>query len=556
MTLREYIEDKKTKFNEALGKAPDKWVASRIIRDREKWLCRNDLWHLCCKTGHLEIEKYKEFYQPLCDLVSQMNWVIVKRGLQQPSYNMVPVETALSNDTNKRLFLWFRTAFKTTIIVKVHTLQLLLNFPDIRIAIVHNKQENASDLLVNVRSFFYLDYLRDLFGDFIPAGKDWGNMSGFTVATRKDLTKNEDSVEAIGVDTEVTGRHYDVFKKDDLVTEKSVNTEEQVKKSIQWNELSKSLFDNPTIAIEDFSGTRYHFSDLYSRLLEDNKIYHSIIRFDDPLVEQHLLGTRFSKEGVEDLKKNGWVWSCQYLLKPEDPSQRRFTDEMIKYYHTLPRHLNYYLLVDPASARKKKSDWTVMSVVGIDHRNDRYIVDIMRDRIDPKQRVDEAFKLIEKYQVKAVAWETIGFQETDAYYLKERRRNSKISFALVEINSHSASKKDRIQSLIPEYLNHRWFWAPKGVLVRYVRCVGVNIDMIEELEYEFFQFPLGIHDDILDSLTFIHKVSVQVPAGAKPSEPPRNSPAGLERRLRDEEIEKNNQLPRRYRKEISELSLS
>ena len=93
-------------------------------------------------------------------------------------------------------------------------------------------------------------------------------------------------------------------------------------------------------------------------------------------------------------------------------------------------------------------------------------------------------------------------------------------------------------------------------MVKYVRSEGKNLDMIEELEYEFFQFPLGIHDDILDAMTFLHKLNVNLPAGPKEDGIPVNSPAWLERQWRDEEIKHNSRLPRRFREEIAGLSLS
>lgn len=516
--------------------------------DYERWLCRNDLWYLAVKLGMKEIGKYRGFYEKLCHEISLINWVIVKNGvfeLREDMLGLGEVDESILRDESA--YFWFRSGYKTTI-QKVCIFQLLLNFPNIRIVIVHNKQENASDILVSVKQFFFNPYIRQLFGkEYIPKGRDWGNRTGFSVKKRSDKTKNEENVEAIGVDTEVTGRHYDVMFIDDIETDKSVNTEEQIKKTKDWFEYSKSLFDNPTKPIRNISGTFYHYAGLNMEIASNSRYKLSKIGFEDEEVKKHLWGKRFDKSGIEYLKKDMWIYSCQFLMKPEDPSQRRFTDEMVCYYSVLPKNLNYYLLVDPANSKRKKSDWTVEMVVGVDSHGNRYVADIVRDKLDTKERVDESFRLIKKYEVKGVAWETIGFQETDMFYFNERRRIEGVSFGLTQISHHKVSKRDRIMSLIPEYSNHRWLWCGKGILVKYIKALGKSVDMVQEMEYELFQFPMGIHDDIIDSMTFLNLMPVQKAGNTVLDVLPDNCPAKLMENAYKEELELHRSLPRRLR---------
>ena len=280
------------------------------------------------------------------------------------------------------------------------------------------------------------------------------------------------------------------------------------------------LFDNPELPIQDYEGTRYHFADLYSTKKNDPNIKISeipLLKDQDPsnLSEKNISNPkRFTSQGIKMMQADMWTFMCQHMLKPEDPSKNQFKSGMISYFTAIP-DCNYYLLVDPASKRKKKNDFTVMLIVGIDSENNKYIVDGVRDKLDPKQRIDTAIQLALKWAIKGCGWEAIAFQETDCYYFEEERRKKRIFFTLEEIKSNNISKEDRIRSLIPEYSNHKWLWPNKGALIKYSFYSGRNYDLTEEMEFEFRQFPLCEHDDLLDTMTFLNRISIIKPEKVK-----------------------------------------
>jgi len=391
MKLRQSIEKKVEQFDREIAGAQSRKVALYINREKKRWLCRNDLFYLCGLAGNDKIIQYPDYYQPFCDEVSLMNWKIVQLNMHIPSDGMLAInEVAEPGELAflQRMYLCYRTFYKTTIISKVHSLQLLLNFANIHIVLAHNKQDNSSANLVAIKNYFLTTEVGRLFPEYIPKGKEWGNMTGFSLANRTDWGRDEDSIEAVGVDTEITGRHYQIAKKNDLVTEKSVNTEEQIKKTLDWDErFNIGHFDDPQIKLQDYEGTRYHYADLYSVKKNDP----SIKLMEVPLLKDYdpkNISTenisnpqRFTLEGVNDLKKDIWVFMCQMLLKPEDPARMQFNTNMITYFNVTPQDCNFYLLVDPASARKKKSDYTVILVVGIGYLEGRlrkFIVEIGR----------------------------------------------------------------------------------------------------------------------------------------------------------------------------------
>jgi hypothetical protein len=557
LKLREAIETKCLKFDEAIRSASTDNVALELLRDKRRFLCQNDLFYLCCFTGNAQIAKYPDYYRPFCDEVSLMNWRVVHLGMHKLNPYMLKVDE-ITDDPDKdlgfmqRLYLCYRTFYKTTIITKIHSLQLLLNFPNIHIVLCHNKQENSSDNLVSVKNCFLTTDLKILYPNYIPHTKDWGNMSGFSVACRTDYNRSEENIEAVGVDTEITGRHYQIAKKNDLVTEKSVNTEEQIKKTMDWdNRFNQGMFDDPQVTLQDYEGTRYHFSDLYSSKLNDPRIK----LIDYPVLkDKNILNLgidnisnpdRFTPDGVKEMMRDMWVFNCQMLLKPDDPAKMQFKREMIAYFSQIPQGSNYYLLVDPASRRKKKSDFTVMLVVALgwlEGRVRKFIVDGLRDKLDPKQRVDKAISLAKKWGIKGCGWEAIAFQETDCFYLEEARRKERMFFTLEEIQSHKVAKEDRIRGLIPDYSQHNWLWPNKGAIVQ-LGFDGRAYDLTEKMEFEMLQFPLCEHDDILDTQTFFNRMNTVHPQEIKDTPDRTEMNFGEYAALRDDRLKEFNRNP-------------
>ena len=519
--LRQSIEAKVKKWDEVIRIAKSEKVALALFREKRRWLCRNDLFYLCCLTGNEEIKRLGNVFKDFCDEVSMLNWQITRLGIHKPSEDMLTAQQAgLEDERIQRLYLCHRGFYKTTIVTKAHSLQLLLNFPNIRMVLVHNKQENSSDNLKVIKDYFLNTQIKNLFPECIPNTKDWGNATGFSLANKTDFARSEDNIEAIGVGTEITGRHWDLAKKDDMETQDSVSSEEQLRKTRDYDDrFNAGHFTNPKHKLQDYSGTRYHFSDLYSAKKDDPSVKLIQIKLENGQGDPTHI-ERFSREDVVLIKAglDPWVYNCQHLLTPEDPAKMQFKREMIRYFTELPKECNYYLLVDPASRKKKKSDWTVMLVVGLMKSGDKvkkFIADGLRDKLDPKQRVDLAIDLARKWNIKGCGWESIGFQETDCFYLEEKRRAEQMFFTVEEINSHKTAKEDRIRSLMPDYANHSWFWPQKGVIERMSFMDGRKFDLTTEMEFEMLQFPLCEHDDLLDAMTFINKINTVVPEELK-----------------------------------------
>lgn len=564
MKLREAINNTSLELLKVIRDCKTKGARRHYTIMYKRWLCRNDLFFLTCITGHEKIAQWGDFYRPFCDDVSLMNWKVVELKIHPPSELMPRIEEEFSM---QRLYLRYRGYYKTTIVTICHSAQLLLNFNNIHIVLCHNKQRTSSDNLVAIKNLFLnkpklsketkemlkREYgvsaglsIRELFPECIPSGKEWGSAEKFSLENRTDKQRPEDNVEAVGVDTEITGGHWQVAKKNDLVTEKAVNTEDQIKKTMDWDSrFNKGHFDQLNQTLQDYEGTRYHFSDLYSKKKGDDRINVTEVSIvkdlnkfkagDDSQIEHP---ERYNRADIEDLMTDDmWVFMCQLMLKPEDPERMQFNQRMIKYYDSIPDGTFSYLLVDPATAMKKRSDYTVMLIVDvivIDSVVRKYVRDGIRDKIDAKKRVDMAIDFAKEYKVKDIAWEAIGFQQTDCFYFEEARRKAGLRVCATEIKSQQGAKEDRIRGLIPEYSNGEWYWPEKGKLVKSSSFSGKNYDLTEEMEYELMQFPLSQHDDLLDGMTFLNRLNISKPVQKKVLEDRKDMTFGDLHRITDQ----------------------
>ena len=522
--LRQAIESKSKLFDEAIAKAPSDKVALMLLRDKKRWMCQNDLYYLGILTKHTKFIEY--FHKPFCDKVSLINWQLVNKGVFPQPEGLLSVNEVVGDPKElgktRRLFLKFRSSFKSTIVTKLSIVQLLLNFPDIHIAISHNTQINASDILISIKNLFLTTDLKRLFPEFIPKSRDWGNNTGFSVACRKDFVMTGDNVEAIGIGTEVTGRKYHIFKNDDIVTEKSVTNEEQLRQSIQFIEMHKSLFVNPSSIIEDYSDTTYHFADATIMLQDDpdvetdkqtllfedaiggitwqNKKYHCVL---PELFTPEGIG----KESVSGLMKDVDIFNLQYMLNPQSPRKVKFTQQMIHTWTSIPKGLNYYLVVDPADSEEKRACYTAMKVIGVDNDDNWFWVDGVFDKLDDISRIEEAIRLAQEWSVFEVLWENLSFGRTDNRNLERRRREIPNSTWQVRpINASRVSKDDRILGLNDRYARGKIFWPPK--IHYYSKFEGKTIDIVRAQEYEFLGFPLVSHKDLLDAESFMLQIDL------------------------------------------------
>lgn len=413
----------------------------------------------------------------------------------------------LEDSPVRRLWLWSRGFFKTSLITEAHTLWLIVNNPNIRILVVSFSLDVAKKPLAAIRNhLMFNNNFRYFFPEFCPKanteGKiEFGTTEAFTIPCR---TKNlkEPTVMCAGVGTNITGLHFDFQKIDDLVNKDTVTNDTQIQTSKDYFSLLGPIFDNPTCPRQDVIGTIYHFNDLHSVILKNNKFSSSIIPVHDSnynfIFPERISKEAFEKEILNDPSNNPYDIQSQYLLNPINPADAKFKDEWFKYYEDAPDGMAEYICVDPASTQKKKSDYTVIQRWGVDSEGHHYFLEGIRDKLTVFERIDKLFLMVKHSKnLKYVRYEVLGGRHGDLDNIDHRMVQDKIWFQVKETKATSASKQDRIEQRLVGPFHAGIIHFPK---THYYKSLfdGKSCDFIQLYRLEFMQFPFTEHDDILD----------------------------------------------------------
>lgn len=407
-------------------------------------------------------------------------------------------------EPNGRLDLWAREHFKSSIITVGLTIQDILNDPEITVGIFsHTRPIAKSFLRVIKREFETNDKLKTLFPDILwanPASEasTWSEDSGIIV--KRSSNPPEATVEAHGlVDGQPTARHFKLRVYDDVVTEASVSTPEQIEKTTKARQMSDNL--GAKGGAERNVGTRYHLFDTYAEQIKTGTVIPRVhpATVDGTETGKPVLLTR--DELAEKRKKQGpYVFASQQLLNPVADKAMGFKEDWIKFAivsrSTAMATTNRYIVVDPASERRAKArkdpDYTSMWVIGLGAAKNFYLLDGIRDRLSLSGRAKAVIGLHRKWQPKGVGYEQYGMQ-ADIEHIKYVQEQELYQFEITELGGQM-SKPDRIKRLIPVFEDGR-FWMPKSLL--YKDHTGAMIDLIRVfIQEEYLAFPVCAHDDM------------------------------------------------------------
>jgi len=230
-----------------------------------------------------------------------------------------------------------------------------------------------------------------------------------------------------------------------------------------------------------------------------------------------LFPSRLSRAALDQLRLDmtPYHYAGQILQEPVPMGGGEFKDTWVNYYDggTInPTKMNVVILCDAAGGeslnkrKKKTSDFTAYMVVGLAQDNNYYLLDIVRDRFNPTERVDTLFKLHRKWngltgKAPKVGYEKYGLM-SDTHYIKEKMKRETYHFPLIELGG-SMQKEERIRRLIPDMQQGRWYF-PANLI--YVDCEGRQFDLVHELvNSEMATFDKGRFDDMLDALSRVYE---------------------------------------------------
>lgn len=399
--------------------------------------------------------------------------------------------------TLEKLIMLPRNTFKSTIVTNAYIIWLLWHNPNLRIMIDSETLGNAKMYLAGVKDMIdNNDLLKILCTD--ANGKyilepNRGIAGGFTedqilLKARTRLGAKEPSVFCSGVDNARTGMHPDVIIMDDLVSERNVATPQQIEKTKDHYRFSLSLLEIGGLLV--VVGTRYHMNDLYSELLRTGT-FDTMVR---PAIAEDgslFFPKRLTKKYLYDMKvkQGSHIFNSQYMLSPVDESDATFKEENIRYYEKVSGIREKWILVDLAISTTAAADYTVVLCVGRTFDNKYYILEYERGKYLPSETIEAIFDMANRHKdrLKALGIETIGYQKSLLYGVKDEMRRRQQNIKVAELRPNSRNKEARIKGLQPLFENHS------------VYIKRTQIELLTELR----EFPYSAHDDLLDALSYI-----------------------------------------------------
>lgn len=265
--------------------------------------------------------------------------------------------------------------------------------------------------------------------------------------------------------------------------------------------------------------TRWHDDDLAGRLLRAQKdggdqwrviSYPAVAEVDEPYRNrgEALHPARYNLEALERIKRavGPRDWQALYQQNPVADDGDYFTKNMISYYSQadLPDwdSMRFYTCWDLAIGQKDMNDWSVGITVGMDRKDDLYIIDIQRGRWGTLELADKILDVYETWRSSITGIERGQIEMAIGPFLDKRKRERSLpSFAYEPLSPRRGDKVARARSIQGRMMQHR---------VKFRR----NCDVTNTLINELLRFPNGVNDD----QCFVEGTLIDTPDGAKPIE--------------------------------------
>jgi predicted phage terminase large subunit-like protein len=469
----------------------------KIADDREK--CRKDPLFLASALGYdFQIDTHSEMFAQLLRM----------DGLkpENPDKKILFDISSVKN----RLVLWPRGHFKTSMVV-VHVVQLILNYPDIRILLMQANMKLTRGWLSEIKSHFdgrnTKSRLPELFPNFCSTVAPLGTQDKFTVPARKRMHLKEATVTCASPKAVSTGQHYDAFFADDLVHSGNFRNVELLNKLESEFNHFVPLIDPGGYTI--VTGTRYHHADLYGRIIARNDgswmVSQKAARIPDdesgPLLFPRVTlpdGRKvgFTHELLDQIRKDDpEMYAAQYLNQIIAGRDQIFTEQMILSLVRPRDHAEFpvrglcFFAIDLAWTNKEYSDQSVITVGKIDQQGRLWIVDCVGGKFTAAQLPAVILNLALLHAPTCIFIEKSPGCEFFVEYLNSvaTDRGIAVRIEAMKMPKDKGGKYVRIASL-------RRNMDEKRILF----CAGIRD--FPALVEEFTQFPKGAHDDRPDCI--------------------------------------------------------
>lgn len=196
------------------------------------------------------------------------------------------------------------------------------------------------------------------------------------------------------------------------------------------------------------------------------------------------------KVSIEDkqMQLGSLVFSYEMMNKPIDEMEAEFKREYAQYateQDVLQKETNCYITIDSAVSEKDSADFTGVTINRVSRENKWYIK-TYKLKINSKELIDHMFYLAKTYSPKFLGLEETTFTMAIQPFIQDEMRKRQVFFSITPMKTKAVAKELRIRGLIPR-------WESRSIFL-----VGDNLELLDDMR----TFPRGLHDDVLDSLSY------------------------------------------------------
>ena len=189
-------------------------------------------------------------------------------------------------------------------------------------------------------------------------------------------------------------------------------------------------------------------------------------------------------------------WEALYQQKPVSDNGDFFTRDMFRYYKAgdLPPldEMRLYAAADLAISTKQSADFSVFAVVGIDRKQNIWLIDLVRGRWNSLGIIDRMFEIQTRYNPELFGIETGQIELTLEPFIQKAEQERGISLRYEKLRTRGADKGTRARPLQGRMEQGKFIFPTVE-----------SMPWMSSLQNEMLKFPLGANDDQVDALAWI-----------------------------------------------------
>lgn len=327
-------------------------------------------------------------------------------------------------------------------------------------------------------------------------------------AKAKWRTNRGGSYTSVGVGGAITGRGANVLLFDDPIKNRE-EAESEVYREKVWQFFTSTAFTRlEPGGVVVVILTRWHVDDLAGRILKNPELSKRCKVIHFPAIaeqkEQYrevgepLWPERFDISALNEIKNTvgPYDWNALYQGSPILTENQEFKPAWFHYIsegQLQGMSCRRFLTIDTAMSKKAQADFTGFCDNRVNQENFWHLK-TWRMKVSPEELVNALFTLHKNNNYEAVGIEKTAYLEGLKPYLDSEMRKRNTFIPIVELQHKQVNKEIRIRGLIPRYAAGSIFHLENES---------------KQLEEEMAQFPMGLHDDILDAVAYQLQIADQ-----------------------------------------------